>query len=99
MKKVLNYLAEHESRFINELCEYVSIPSVSAQPKHVADMKAAADWLVRHCTQIGMETELRQTTGNPVVIARTPIKRVPGKKHFLVYGHYDVQPAEPFGLW
>ena len=99
MKQVLDYLAANEERFVRELCEYVSFPSVSAQPQHRGDVEACAKWVVAHCQQIGLEAQLCPTNGNPIVLARTP--RDPARKqpHYLVYGHYDVQPAEPFELW
>ena len=97
MDSVLNYLKRNQPRFIEELCDYVRFPSVSAQPQHRKDLQACAVWLVQHCKQIGLEPKLCATEGNPIVVAKT--KRRKGKKHFLVYGHYDVQPPEPFDLW
>jgi len=101
MQPVVTYLKKNQSRFVDELCEYVRFPSVSAQTNHRADLKACADWLLKHCRQIGLEARLCPTAGNPVVMARTPRGRSNGKPrpHFLVYGHYDVQPPEPFELW
>lgn len=100
MDDVLNYLQRHQARFVDELCHYVRFRSVSAQPEHRADMAACAEWLVEHCRSLGLETELCPTEGNPIVLARTPRpKSVTPRQHFLVYGHYDVQPPEPFELW
>ena len=100
MDSVLNYLERNQARFVEELCHYVRFRSVSAQPQHANDMKACADWLVKHCHAIGLEAEARATEGNPIVIAKTPRKKgAKGRKHFMVYGHYDVQPPEPFDLW
>jgi acetylornithine deacetylase/succinyl-diaminopimelate desuccinylase-like protein len=61
-------------------------------------MRACAEWLVKHCRSIGLETELCTTPGHPIVLARTP-RSGTRKPHFLVYGHYDVQPPEPLELW
>jgi acetylornithine deacetylase/succinyl-diaminopimelate desuccinylase-like protein len=97
MDAVLNYLAKHQARFVRELCEYVTFPSVSAQPQHQKDMAACATWLVGHCRQIGLESRLIPTAGHPVVLAATP--RRSSRPHYLVYGHYDVQPPEPLELW
>jgi len=98
MQPVLDYLQQHQSRFLRELCEYLRFPSVSAQPQHRADLGSCARWLLGHCRQIGLEAELHPTAGNPILIAQTP--RRPGKRpRYLVYGHYDVQPPEPFELW
>ena len=63
-------------------------------------MLACAQWLVKHCCGIGLETRLCPTKGHPVVVAKTPRRAsARGRPHFLVYGHYDVQPPEPFDLW
>jgi succinyl-diaminopimelate desuccinylase len=100
MQVVLDYLKQHQSQAENELCEYIRFPSVSAQPNHASDMKACAEWLAAHCRKIGLEARLCPTQGNPVVMAKTPRPKSRGKRrHFMVYGHYDVQPAEPFELW
>ncbi len=96
MKAVLQYIEDHKKRFVDELCEYLRFPSVSAQEQHKPDMAACAEWLVKHCRNIGLEAEIRPTAGHPIVLAKT--KRT-GKPAYLVYGHYDVQPPEPFELW
>jgi len=99
MQRIESYLEENRDRFVRELCEYLRFPSVSAQPQHRSDLSRCAEWLVRHCRQIGLDTKLCATAGNPIVIARTPRAASATKPHYLVYGHYDVQPAEPFELW
>ena len=100
MQPVLDYLAKNEQLFIQQLCDYLRFPSVSAQSKHRQDLEACAQWLVEHCRGIGLETQLCPTAGMPIVIARTPRPAAgPRRPHYLVYGHYDVQPPEPFELW
>ncbi len=99
MQAVIDFLKQNESRFIKELSDYVRFPSVSAQPQHRDDMKACAEWVVKQCQQIGLQTELCATKGHPVVLAKTPKTGKSGRRHYLVYGHYDVQPPEPFELW
>lgn len=99
MKPILDYLAKNQKRFVQELSEYVRFPSVSAQRAHRHDLRRCAEWLAKHCRAIGLQTELCPTNGNPIVLARTPRQRGARKPHFVVYGHYDVQPAEPFDLW
>jgi acetylornithine deacetylase/succinyl-diaminopimelate desuccinylase-like protein len=99
VQAVLDYLKKNEARFIRELCDYLRFPSVSAQSRHKKDLAACANWLVTRCRDIGLETKLCPTPGNPVIVARTPRRPGPARPHFLVYGHYDVQPAEPFELW
>lgn len=98
MQAALDYLRQNEPRFIDELCTYLRFPSVSAQAPHKGDMLKCAAWLVEHCRSIGLEAELHETAGHPAVIAKTP-HRSGRRPHFMVYGHYDVQPAEPFELW
>jgi acetylornithine deacetylase/succinyl-diaminopimelate desuccinylase-like protein len=99
MQRVLQYLKDNQQRFIDSLCEYVRFPSVSAQPRHRKDLQACAEWVQRHCESIGLYARLCPTEGNPIILARTFQERSNGRPHFLVYGHYDVQPAEPFELW
>ena len=101
MQPVIDYLKQNQARSIRELCEYVRFPSVSAQPQHRQDLRACAEWVVKHCQQIGLEARLCPTQGNPIVVARTPRAKAQGRRrpHFVVYGHYDVQPPEPLDLW
>lgn len=99
MDDVLNYLKQNQSRFVKELCDYVRFPSVSAQSSHRRDLRDCADWLVKHCKALGLQTQVCRTPGNPVVVAHTPRAKKSHKRHFLVYGHYDVQPPEPLELW
>lgn len=101
MQAVIDFLKQNEDRFLNELIEYVRFASVSAQPTHAGDVKACAGWIVGHCGKIGLSARLCETKGHPIVLAKTPAgkKSAPRRPHFLVYGHYDVQPPEPFELW
>ena len=98
MDPVLDYLKQNEQRSIDQLCEYVRFPSVSAQPQHKTDLCACAEWVLKHANDIGLEACLCPTEGHPIVIAKTP-RKGRGRPHFLIYGHYDVQPPEPFELW
>jgi acetylornithine deacetylase/succinyl-diaminopimelate desuccinylase-like protein len=99
MQVVLDYLKQNQSRFLAELCELLRFPSVSAQPQHKKDLLACAEWIVSHCHRIGLEAKLCATAGNPIVIAKTPREKKSRKPHYMVYGHYDVQPPEPLDLW
>src|SRR5207244_2459991 len=81
------------------LCDYLRFPSVSAQPKHRLDLKACANWFVGHCQKIGLRAQTYPTAGNPIILARTPRSGSARRPHYLIYGHYDVQPPEPFELW
>ena len=99
MQAVLNYLKKNQKRFLAEFCDYLRFASVSAQPEHKKDLLACAKWLVAHCRKIGLEARLCPTAGHPIVVAKTPRKKNSRQPHFMVYGHYDVQPPEPFDLW
>src|SRR3954463_1983815 len=99
MQPVLDFLKENEEWFVQELCDYIRYPSISAQPEHKEDLVQCARWLCAHCEGIGLNAEGFETPGNPLVIARTYLERSKDRPHFLVYGHYDVQPPEPFELW
>jgi len=95
-----SYLRRHHRRFVKELCEYLRFPSVSADERYRKGTAICARWLVEHCRKIGLEAELCRTDGNPIVLARTPRRRNSRPlPHYLVYGHYDVQPPEPLDLW
>jgi acetylornithine deacetylase/succinyl-diaminopimelate desuccinylase-like protein len=92
------YLNEHRNKHIDELKQFVSIPSVSSSSAHKEDMKWAADWLAASMRRAGLEhVEVLETGGHPVVYADW--LHASGKPTALVYGHYDVQPAEPLELW
>ena len=96
---VQQYLKQHYRRFLAELCAYLRFPSISAQEQHRADLTACAEWVVEHCRAIGLDPQLYPTPGHPIILVRTPRSKGSRKPHFLVYGHYDVQPADPLELW
>ncbi len=97
MSTIDEYLDANAKRFEDELFELLRIPSVSADPERVQDIRRTADWLVDHFTQMGLSSELIETAGHPLVLAQSP--QVDGAPTVLVYGHYDVQPPEPLELW
>jgi len=100
MQLVLDYLKQNQPRFLEELCDYLRLPSVSAQEQHKNDVHACAEWLVNHCISVGLEARLCATKKHPIVVAKTPqIKSKTKRPHFMLYGHYDVQPPEPLELW
>lgn len=80
-----------------DLLEFLRFPSVSTQTEHTADLVACAAWLETKFRQIGLEVKVVETGGHPAVVAHTP--RDPAKRTVLIYGHYDVQPAEPLEEW
>ncbi|TMC08846.1 MAG: dipeptidase [Chloroflexi bacterium] len=81
------------------LCELLAIPSVSALPEHRDDCRRAAGWLVDRLRGMGMEARLVDVheQGHPVVVAEWLGR--PGAPTLTIYGHYDVQPADPVDLW
>ncbi|MDB4083188.1 dipeptidase [Vicingaceae bacterium] len=98
MKEVSEYIQANKDRFINELIELLKIPSVSADSTYKGDVVNAAEAVRKSLEAAGADnTELCQTAGFPVVYGEKIID--PSKPTILVYGHYDVQPADPLGLW
>lgn len=92
------YIAANRGRFRDELFEFLRIPSVSARSEHRGDVRAAAEWLAERMKEAGLEVSLHDTPGHPVVLGEW---RGAGEDAptVLIYGHYDVQPAEPLELW
>ena len=93
-----SHFAAHQSRARDELFELLRIPSVSARSEHNADTARAADWVAESMRKIGLTAKVHPTKGHPVVVGEWR-KAPKGAKTVLVYGHYDVQPAEPLELW
>ncbi|GAB3931726.1 dipeptidase [Larkinella terrae] len=92
------YFAEHKERFLNELFDLLRIPSVSADSKFKPDMSRAAEFVKEKLTAAGLDKAgIHETPGHPVVYAEKIIDD--SLPTVLVYGHYDVQPADPYELW
>lgn len=97
--RALSYATSHRDRFLDELRDLLSIPSVSAQPQHKKDVERAAAWLATHLRRIGLvEAKVNSTSGHPIVTGEW-MGAGPDKPTLLIYGHYDVQPPDPFDLW
>src|SRR5512147_3192069 len=92
------YLAANDRRIHEELFDFLRIPSVSARSEHRDDMNRAAEWLAGAMRESGLSTEILPTGGHPVVLGEWR-DAGPSAKTVLIYGHYDVQPAEPLELW
>src|SRR5210317_1300366 len=98
MNFIKPYIDENKDRFLDELIELLKIPSVSADPSYKADVLQTAEEVANRLKEAGAENiEVCQTPGYPVVYADKIID--PEKPTVLVYGHYDVQPADPIELW
>lgn len=94
-----DYLDAHQARFVDELLEFVRIPSVSASEAHKADVVIAGNWVEDRLIAAGLENvRVMPTEGHPVVYGDW-LHAGAGKPTVLIYGHFDVQPAEPFDLW
>ncbi len=92
------YIKDNKERFLNELVELLKIPSVSANPVHKEDMLVTASFLKKRFEELDVDTvKIIPTKGHPVVYAEKITD--PELPTVLVYGHYDVQPADPLGLW
>jgi acetylornithine deacetylase/succinyl-diaminopimelate desuccinylase-like protein len=98
MQSWKEYQSEHKDRFLDELLELLRIPSVSADSKYKADVAACAEAVKDHLLRAGCDkAEVRPTAGHPIVYGEKIID--PALPTVLVYGHYDVQPADPLHLW
>jgi len=96
--RALAYARRHRPRFVAELKEFVRFPSVSNQPRHARDVRRCASWLAAHLQRIGLDqVRIVPTSRHPIVYAAW--QRVRERPTILVYGHYDVQPAEPLQEW
>jgi acetylornithine deacetylase/succinyl-diaminopimelate desuccinylase-like protein len=98
MHNLDTYVAGQRDRMMAELMDLLRIPSVSTSPEHAPECRRAAVWVADHLRALGCpKVELLASETHPVVYAEGP--KVPGKPTVVVYGHYDVQPAEPLELW
>jgi len=98
MKDLKNYIEKNKERFLEELFDYIKIPSISSLSENKQFMVDAANYLQGALMKAGVDNaQVLQTNGNPVVYAEKIIdKDLPT---VLVYGHYDVMPVEPLELW
>ncbi|MFA5619738.1 MAG: dipeptidase [Weeksellaceae bacterium] len=98
MEETQRYISENKERFLDELIELLKIPSVSADPAYNQDVLNTAEKVAEYLTAAGADNvEVCETEGNPVVYGEKLID--PNLPTVLVYGHYDVQPADPLELW
>jgi acetylornithine deacetylase/succinyl-diaminopimelate desuccinylase-like protein len=93
-----DFIASNKDRFVAELFDWLRIPSVSADSTRKGDVRKAAEYLKERFTEAGVDkVEICETKGHPIVYAEKLGK--PNLPTVLVYGHYDVQPADPLNLW
>lgn len=98
MKELMDFIDSNYDRYINELKEFLRIPSISTLNEHRGDMQQSAGFVAEKLKEAGMNrVEIFQTEGHPLVYAEW--LAAPGKPTVLIYGHYDVQPVDPIELW
>jgi acetylornithine deacetylase/succinyl-diaminopimelate desuccinylase-like protein len=98
MNAILAYIDANADRYLKELAALLAIPSVSTDPERVPDIKRCADWLAEHMRSVGVQNvQIMPTKGYPVIYGDW--LGAPGQPTVLIYGHYDVQPAEPLEKW
>ena len=98
MKDVIAFIDDSRKRFVDDLIEWVKIPSISSDPKHAADVARNAEHLAAQLRGLhASRVELWPTAGHPAVFAEW--LQAPGKPTLLVYGHHDVQPVDPLAEW
>ena len=88
---------DSSQRHLDELFELLRFPSISTDSRHKNDVSACGQWLSDKLSGMGLATEIHQTPGHPVVVAKNDHR--PERRTVLIYGHYDVQPVDPIELW
>jgi acetylornithine deacetylase/succinyl-diaminopimelate desuccinylase-like protein len=98
MHTIKSYVAANQQRFLDELFELLRFPSVSADPAYAKDVAKTAEYVAQKLKEAGADqVEICPTAGHPIVYGEKLTD--PSKPTVLVYGHYDVQPADPLELW
>jgi acetylornithine deacetylase/succinyl-diaminopimelate desuccinylase-like protein len=98
MKDVIAFIDTNRTRFVEDLVEWLRIPSISSDPVHAGDVKKCAEHLAVKLRSLGAgRVETWATPGHPAVFAEWVVS--PAKPTLLVYGHHDVQPVDPLGEW
>ena len=99
MKNVLEYTEKNKERYLDELIDFLKIPSISELPEHKEDVRRAANWIADEMKRIGIENvRLEETPGHPIVYGEW-LNAGADKPTVLFYGHYDVQPVDPLDEW
>jgi acetylornithine deacetylase/succinyl-diaminopimelate desuccinylase-like protein len=96
--RALSYARAGRKKFVSQLAEFLRFPSVSSKPERAGDLRKCAGWLARHLKHIGLDqVRVIPTRRNPIVYASW--RRSPERPTLIIYGHYDVVPAEPLSEW
>lgn len=93
----MNHLKTHGKEHLEQLKDLLRIPSISAQSQHHRDMRHCASWVAEHLNGLGIQTEILESGGHPLVYGEW--LKAQGAPTILIYGHYDVQPVDPLNLW
>jgi acetylornithine deacetylase/succinyl-diaminopimelate desuccinylase-like protein len=96
-QEILSKIDGNRQRYIDELIEFLRIPSVSTYSQNMSDVRKAAEWVNTHLKRLNFQTEIYPTERHPVVYAHSC--HAPDSPTLLIYGHYDVQPPEPLNEW
>ena len=98
MTQTQQYIDANRDRFLAELLDFLRIPSISADPAYAGSVRQTAEWVANNLRQAGADqVRLEETAGFPIVYGEKMVD--PSAPTVLVYGHYDVQPADPLELW
>jgi acetylornithine deacetylase/succinyl-diaminopimelate desuccinylase-like protein len=99
VQRALEYARANRGRFLEELKEYIAIPSISTLDEHKGDIQRAAEWTAAQLRSLGMEdVQIMPTGGHPVVYGEW-MGAGKSAPTIMIYGHYDVQPVDPLELW
>jgi acetylornithine deacetylase/succinyl-diaminopimelate desuccinylase-like protein len=97
---VLSHIDRDLDHSLQRLFDFLRIPSISTDPAYKGNCRAAAEYVAKSLSELGLEASIRPTAGHPVVLGKTPPGQGDGKgPRVLFYGHYDVQPVDPLDLW
>ncbi len=98
MEQIIKFIEQNKQTYLNELRDFIAIPSISTGEENKNEVARCANWVGEHLKSIGMQNvQIFPTEGHPVVYADW--LGMPGKPTILIYGHYDVQPVDPVDLW
>lgn len=99
MEKIVSYINDNKDKYIEELKEFLKIPSISTNSENKNDVRKCAEYVKNELNSIGLENvRIYETPGHPIVYGEW-IKAGADKPTVLIYGHYDVQPVDPLNLW
>jgi len=95
---IYKWFDDHSDQFYKDFFTFLSFPSVSTEKEHKGDMKKCASWLGNYLDRMGLTSKIIETSNHPIVFAEDT-RAGKDKPTILLYGHYDVQPAEPLEEW